>query len=196
MPWYSSTRVLYFFIPVSKSYGALPRWDRVLIMVIFLPQERARNRLCRYCIETGRKHEYMKVQLKLNYLKRTEETRTCTRTRVHHPLEPNVLQRLISTFFLAFLIWGKTSLSIYLCRDVCLFTACLGILIYDRDQTCSTKFLGAIPVQWRRKSTVKRTKTAAQHLFFDTGPLALTTSRKNCPTGKNCPVGFVGKSAR
>ena len=157
---YSYT-LLCSLIPVSKSYGALPRWDRVLIMVIFLPQERARNRLCRYCIETGRKHEYMKVQLKLNYLKRTEETRTCTRTRVHHPLEPNVLQRLISTFFLAFLIWVKTSLSIYLCRDVCLsvclFTACLGILIYDRDQTCSTKFLKVYTGQWRRKSPVKRT---------------------------------------
>ena len=66
-----------------------------------------------------------------------------------------------------------------ICMCVCVSTARLGILIYDRDQTCSTKFLGVIPVQWRRKSPVKRTKTAAQHLFFDTGPLALY-----CSTGQ------------
>ena len=34
---------------------------------------------------------------------------------------------------------------------VCMSTARLGILIYDRDQTCSTKFWGVIPKGWYKK---------------------------------------------
>ncbi len=51
-----------------------------------------------------------------------------------------IMHEVTFTARLTFHIFVEMSVCLYVCMYVCLSTARLGILIYDRDQTCSTKF--------------------------------------------------------
>ena len=88
--------------------GHCPGETGSLLWLSFSLQERARNRLCRYCIE---------------FL-----TKNCD-------VLPHIMHEVTFTSPLTFHI-------VFLSVCVCVYvTARLGICIYGRDQTCSTKFL-------------------------------------------------------